>query len=201
MAEKTKPVTKIKKRKTVDTWKKKEWYVIMSPKALEEKEIGTTVSSDESLLVNRIINVPLREITNNLNHQFVKLTLRITEVKGTTAHTELEGFELTPEYLRRNVRRRRSIIKLVKNGTTKDGKKIRLTSHIFTVRKIETSKKAELRRLMDVYISKEIPENTLESLTQKSVFGVLSNEVFKAIKTIVPIKRVEISKLKLVREQ
>ncbi|NYZ79873.1 hypothetical protein H0N95_01325 [Candidatus Micrarchaeota archaeon] len=190
---------KIKKRKTVDTWKKKEWYSIAAPKVFEEKEIGTTIASDESSLMNRILNVPLREITNNMNHQYIKLRLRVTEIKGKTAHTAMEGFDLVPEYLRRNVRRHRSIVKLVKDGVTKDGQKIRITAHIFTGRKIDTTKKDEIRKLTDVYLAKEIQENTAETLIQKCVFGTTPTEILKAVKIVSPIKRVEVSKMKFVR--
>ncbi|MEM0372299.1 MAG: 30S ribosomal protein S3ae [archaeon] len=190
---------KIKKRKTVDTWKKKEWYTIAAPKVFEEKEITTTVASDEKNLLNRVLRVPLRDITGNMNHQFVKMWLRITEVKGKTAHTTLEGFELVSEYLRRNIRRHRSIVKLIKDGTTKDGKKIRLTAYVFTGRKVDTTKKDEIRRLMNEYLSKQIPENTAEELIQKCVFGTTPTEILRETKAVCPIKRVEVSKLKFVR--
>ena len=190
---------KIKKRKTVDTWKKKEWYTIAAPKVFEEKEIGTTIASDEKSLANRILNVPLREVTGNMNHQYVKLRLRVSEIKGKTAHTVMEGFELVPEYLRRNIRRHRSIVKLVKDGTTKDGVKIRITAYVFTGRKVDTTKKDEIRKITDAYLTKEIPENTAETIIQKCVFGTTPTEVLKQAKVVSPIKRVEISKLKFVR--
>ena len=192
-----KSVKKKKVRKTTDSWKKKEWYTIYSPSVFEEKEVGTTIADDEKKLVNRVIKVPLREITNNMNHQFIKLWLRTKEVKGKSVYTELSGFSLTTEYLRRNIRRRRSLIKSIVNGTTKDNKKIRVTGYIFSLRKIDTSKKNLIRKKMAEIIEKNIKENSLDSFIQKCVFGELATNVFRECKKIAPVRRVEISKCKL----
>ena len=42
---------KVKKRKTTDTWKKKEWYTITTPKEWESKEIAETPAIDEKKLI------------------------------------------------------------------------------------------------------------------------------------------------------
>ncbi len=188
----------VKKRKKTDTWKKKEKYTIYSPKSFEEKAVGITVADDEKKLIGRIYRCPLKEITNNLSHQFVKLTLRIKEVKGKSAYTQLEGFELSEEYLRRNVRRRRSMVKLVKNAETKDGKKIRVTVYTFTARRIETSKKSAIRKIMEEFVENKAKEENFDAFIQKCVFGTYAGELFKEVKKIVPIKRIEFGKCKLI---
>lgn len=185
----------VKKRKTADTWKKKEWYTIISPKIFKEMEIGTTPATDERKLKNRIIKVPLRDITNNMGHQFTKLFFRITEVKGKNAYTEFKGFELTKEYLRRNVRRRRSLIRIVREITTKDKKNITITVYAFTFRKVDTSKKNSIRKMMLEFLDKNIKKMTLESVIQKSLYGEFSTDILKKIKVVAPTRRVEVYKL------
>ena len=188
---------KIKKTRKPDSWKKKNWYTIISPKDFEEEEIGITPAFDEKKLTNRIIVVPLRNITNKISHQFVKLRFKIKNVKGKNAYTELVGFELTREYLRRNVRRRRSIIKVVRDLTTKDGKEIQLTIYTFTLRKIDTSKKDGIRKIMIEYLDDLAKSENLDSLVQKSIFGALPTEISKISKKIAPIRRVEVAKCKI----
>lgn len=192
-------ITKTKKRKTVDTWKKKQWYTIVSPAAFEEREVATTVGIEDKNLIDRIIKVPYRDITNNMNHQFVKLILRITEIKGLTAHTTIEGFEIVEEFLRRNIRRRRSIIKTVRTLETSDKKKVRLTAHAFTARKIDSSQKKIIRKIMDDFLTEEVPKMTFDFLIQKSISGAIPTEIAKRAKEITPIKRVEMSKCWLMR--
>lgn len=188
---------KIKKIRRVDTWKKKSWYTIISPKSFEGKEVGITLAGDEKKLINRIIMVPLRNITNKLSHQFVKLRFKIKSVKGKEAFTEFVGFELTREYLRRNIRRRRSIIKLVRDITTKDEMKVQLTVYTFTLRKIDTSKKDEIRRIMIKYLDDIAKKEDSNSIVQKSIFGTLSTDISKLSKKIAPIRRVEVAKCKI----
>jgi small subunit ribosomal protein S3Ae len=194
-------MVQVKKRKTAEAWKKKEWYSIYSPKEFEEKEIGTTPGSEPDKLLNRVIEVPLREVTGNMAHQFIKMWFRIVDVKGKNAYTVFDGFELVREYLRRNVRRRRSMIRVVRQIETKDNRKLIITVYTFTARKIETSRKNMVRKLMMDAIDRIAKENAFDALVQKMIFGTMASEIFKEVKGIAQIKRVEISKCQFVSEK
>jgi small subunit ribosomal protein S3Ae len=194
-------MAQIKKRKTADTWKKKEWYTIFSSKNFEEREIGTTPATDPANMINRIIDAPLRDITGNMGHQFIKIKFRVTEVKGKNAHTEFDGFELVREYLRRNIRRRRSMVRVVRTVETNDHKKLQITVYAFTAIKSDTSKKDMIRKKMTDVMDKIAKENSFESVIQKMVFGTMASDIFREIRTITPIKKVELFKCELVREK
>jgi small subunit ribosomal protein S3Ae len=194
-------MVQVKKRKTAETWKKKEWYSIYSPKEFEEKEIGTTPASEPDKLLNRVVEVPLREITGNLTHQFIKMRFRIVDVKGKNAYTKFDGFELVREYLRRNVRRRRSMVRVVRQVETKDNKKLVITLYTFTARKIETSKKDLIRKIMINFVDKIAKDNGFDALVQKMLFGSMAADIFKEVKSVTQVRRVEISKCQLVSEK
>ena len=194
-------MAQVKKRKTAESWKKKEWYTILSPKTFEEREVGTSPANEPDNLLNRVIEVPLREVTGNMSHQFVKMWFRVFEVKGTNAYTQFDGFELVREYLRRNVRRRRSLIRVVQKVKTSDGVKLNVTVYAFTGQKVESSKKGLIRKKMTDAIIRISTENNLETLVQKMVLGMMSAEIFKEIKGITQIKRVEISKCAVLSEK
>ncbi len=187
------------KKKDPNAWKKKEWYTIISPEMFESKEVGTTPADDEKRLLNRVLRVPLREITGNMNHQFCKLFCRVTEVKGKSAYTTFEGFEYTREYIRRNVRRRRSIVTVTQTVETKDGRKVQFTAHSFTARKVDTSKKDAIRREMLQTIDKIGKSNTFNDLINKALFGNLASDIFKNVKNVAPVKRIEIAKCEVLR--
>ncbi|MBI1974185.1 30S ribosomal protein S3ae [Candidatus Micrarchaeota archaeon] len=191
----------VKKRKTADAWKKKEWLTLVAPAELEEKQIGLTPTDKIEKVIGRIAEITLREITSNINHQFVKLRLRVREVKGKTAYTELVGFELMREYLRRNVRRRRSMIRTIQSLKTSDGKRIQVTTFVFTARKLDSSKKAAIRSEMARIMAQDVPKETFIHAVEKGIFGGLATEVFKAVKNIAPTRRVEVYKLELVETE
>ena len=72
-------------KKTVDTWKTKAWYSIKTPKFLEEKEITQIAAQEDEKIMNRIIIIPLKDISGNTMHTFTDVKLRVYEVKGKTA--------------------------------------------------------------------------------------------------------------------
>ncbi|MBI4214652.1 30S ribosomal protein S3ae [archaeon] len=187
----------VKKRKTAEAWKKKEWFTLAAPREFEEKPIGNTPADRPERVVGRVAEISLRELTGNINHQFVKLKLLVREVKGKTAYTDLVGFELMREYLRRNVRRRRSIIKSVQFLKTSDEKRIKVTTYVFTTRKIESSKKNLMRRELKNVMNEIITKDTFINAVEKCVFGGAAGEVFKKLKVIAPVRRVEVYKCEL----
>jgi small subunit ribosomal protein S3Ae len=134
-----------------------------------------------------------------MNHQFVKLICRITEIKGKSAYTQFEGFEFTREYIRRNVRRRRSIITATVDTKSKDNVKVQFTAYTFTARKIDTSKKDAIRTAMIQTVEKAAKGNNFVDLVSKALYGNLSNDIFKNVKHVAPVKRVEIAKCEVLR--
>ena len=102
-----------KKKKTIDTWKTKEWYSLVAPVAFNEKEFGETPSSAPEKLKGRTCKPTLREITGNLKKSHINLTLRIKDIKGKKAYTELAGHEIQRDYVRRLIRRRMNVVRLV----------------------------------------------------------------------------------------
>ena len=189
---------KKKKRRTQDTWKKKKWYTIISPKSFDEKVIGTTPAEADKKIKNRSIKVPLDRITGNISQQFIKINLKTSEIKGQTVHTQLSGFELSKDFVHRNIRRRRSMIRAIPTLITKDRKKIRITLYTFTRRKISTRQKNEIRQKMTELIGKKVKETSFENLIKKCVDGTVRKEIMKEVKKIAPIKGVDVSKCKLI---
>jgi len=187
---------KKKVARKADTWKKKSWYKILAPKMFQEKEIGETIVLKEKNLIGRQINVPLSVFTNKILHQQTILSFVVSEIKGKTAYTEPKGFELTKDALRKDIRRRRSLIKTILNLKTKDGKKIRMTTYVFTITKIDTQKQKDLRAIVDEQLKDSVPKGNYLKIFQDSIYGDLASSVYKKIKKLHKIRRVEIGKIK-----
>lgn len=188
-----------KKRKTVvDTWKTKQWYDVIAPEVFEGKEIGQVAASDPSSLMNRIIEIPMSEISGNRGQIFTKLKLRITQVDGKTAKTKLIGHELSRDYIRTLVRRRKSFVDLVENYVTKDGQEIVIKIRVFVGTRIGEDKKTEIRRSVLNECAKKLPEMNYGAMENEIIAGNFSRELFNALKTIVPISKVEVRRVDLV---
>ncbi len=186
-----------KERKATDTWKKKVWYTVISPKEFESKEVGTTPALKPEQVLNRIIRVSLRDVTGNIAHQAYTMLFKVKEVKGTTAHTETAGFEMVREHFRRNVRRGRSMITAIHDLKTKDGRKAQMTLHVFTLGRINTEKKDQIRKIAVQTIDEIAGEETLHGLVKKALYGELGAEVKKRAKALCPIRTAIVSKLEI----
>ena len=195
-AKRKKKTIKKKLTRKVDTWKKKSWYKILAPKLFDEKEIGETIALKPTVLEGRKIKVPMSIFTNKIHHQFNALTFKITEVKGKTAYTKLYEYEIARDSLRRYIRRRSSAIRSILNLTTADKKKIRLTIYIFTISKIDTFKQKSLRKVMDEGVRTFVSKNKYQKVFKDALSGELASSIYKKVKSLQRVKKVEISKIK-----
>ncbi len=185
-------------KRKVDKWKQKEWYPIQAPSIFEEKNIRKTPATSEEELIGRTLTVPLEDITGKRNHRNTKITFQITGIEGGTAQTEVKKFQLTRDYIRKNIRKRRSVIKSVKDLETDKGT-LRTTTYAFTVNKLHSSKERKIREIINKKLEEEKNENNFESLLQKMIFGKTSTNIFKEAKAISPIKRIDITKCEVKR--
>ncbi|HET8686297.1 MAG TPA: 30S ribosomal protein S3ae, partial [Methanosarcina sp.] len=80
-----------KVQRKLDGWKSKEWYNIEAPVYLNRAIVGNTMAGDPSLLVGRNIETTVGELTNDMTKNNTKVILRINNVVGDVATTDLMG--------------------------------------------------------------------------------------------------------------
>ena len=182
------------KARVVDKWKTKSWYSIIAPDMFENKEVGQVPADDDTKLKDRIIRVSLGDMTGDMSQAYTMLMFRVSEVKGKSAFTKLIGHELSPSYLRSLVRRRRDVIHDVVDVETKDGVKIRVKSSLYTARKASSPAKTAVRNAARVEVTARAKEMDFQTFEQEIIFGKFSSRIYKAVKRILPIKRVEVRK-------
>lgn len=182
------------KARVVDKWKTKTWYTVLAPEAFEGKEIAQVPSDDDAKLMNRIVRISLGDLTGDMTQAYTNLAFRISEVKGKSASTKLIGHELSPSYLRSLVRRRRDVVNDVIDVNTKDGMPVRVKVSLYTARKVSTPGRAAMRHALRGEILERAKEMDFATFMQEIVFGKFSSRIYKAVKKIVPVKRVEVRK-------
>ncbi|HZD44385.1 MAG TPA: 30S ribosomal protein S3ae [Methanomicrobiales archaeon] len=178
----------------VEGWKAKNWYKVYVPEIFGRTYIGDTISSDAATVVGRVMGTTLGEIVQDYARQNVKLKIKITNVAGDAAYTDFIGHELTRDYLRSIVKRRMSRIDLIIPITTKDGKRVQLTTTCFTLSRANSSQVHSIRDTMTNYLITHAGENDFNTIVKEIVSGDLAKELHKSIKEIYPIRRVEIIK-------
>lgn len=186
-------------KKVKDKWKAKVWYRVLAPALFNNVAVAETPAADQSLLINRVAEASLQDLTGDFRKSHVKLYFKIDRVEGTDAYTYFIGHSLTNDYVRRLIRRRRSKIDGVFDVTTKDGAIVRVKPLATTERRIQSSQKHVIRGMMGGVISSFAKERTLDELIKSILEDGLSNEIMKRCKEFYPLKKVEIYKTELMK--
>ncbi|MDD1718316.1 MAG: 30S ribosomal protein S3ae [Methanoregulaceae archaeon] len=181
----------------VEGWKAKSWYKVYTPENLGKAYIGDTIANDAESVVGRVMLTTLGEITNDYAKQNVKMKFRVSNVAGDAAYTEFIGHELTRDYLRSLVKRRTSRIDCHIPITTKDGKKLHLTVTCYTLMRANDSQIHAIRNAITSQVLSTLPAGDMEQILTGIINGEISKELFKIVKTIFPVRRVEVIKSKV----
>jgi small subunit ribosomal protein S3Ae len=187
-------------RQVRDKWRVKAWYTILSPNYFGSVELGAVPSDDPSKLVGRIIDSTLYDITNDFQHQYLKMYFQVVEVNEKNAKTVFKGHEYSRDYLRSLVRRRTTRVDSLINVATKDGYKLRLAVSVFTLSRIKTSQENFMRKLMMRIIKEKSEALTFDQFVQEVVLGKIASDIYNQAKKIAPIRHVGIRKSKLIQQ-
>ncbi|MFH1055262.1 MAG: hypothetical protein V1744_04110 [Candidatus Altiarchaeota archaeon] len=181
--------------KTVTSWKNKKIYTILSPESFEYQEVGETLASDPALLKGRTVNVSLGELMSDRSKNYMNLVFEITEVKGDKANTRLKRFFIPVGYLRSKVRKRTTKIDYLKDFIS-DGKKMRVKIMVLSRHNVSAVQKAEIKASLQTVLDEHISAG-VDKFVQGTLFGKLGTDIYKRIKAICPIMRVEVYEMEL----
>lgn len=188
--------------RTVDKWSLKSLYTIISPEELEigpakGHPIGETVASDPDLVLGRILEVPLSDLTQKFSLIYSKLQFKVTSVSGTSAKTNFVGHSYASDYIRSLVKRRRTRVDFIGNITTKDEKVIRLTVTALTMRRAKSSHKHGIRLRMVEMIEQIASEMEFKDFVPYMLMGDLALVLQEECQKIYPLAQVEVQKSKV----
>jgi len=183
-----------------DPWKAKLWYTIHAPSMFEKKEIGETISDTPEKVLGRKIETSMKELTGDLKKSHIKLIFRVNEVTGENAYTEFIKQELSRSYLRSQIRRRNSKVDSIFNITTKYGYNLRASTSAILTTRIQTSQKKAIREIINQELKSISTNNDFAQFLEEVTSGKMSNEIYKKARKIYPLKRVEVTKIKLIQK-
>jgi small subunit ribosomal protein S3Ae len=187
-------------RQVRDKWRTKSWYTILSPNYFGNVELGTVPADEPSKLMGRIIDSTLYDITNDFQHQYLKMYFQVVEVDEKTAKTVFKGHEYSRDYLRSLVRRRTTRVDSLINIMTKDEYKLRLSVSVFTLSRIKTTQENMMRKIMTRIIQEKSKTLAFDQFVQEVVLGKIASDIYNEAKKIAPIRHVGIRKSKLLQQ-
>lgn len=184
-------------KKVVDSWKSKSWYNLISPKFLGEVKIAEIPASDEDHLLNRIIALPLKEITHDISHMYTTVRLRVEAIKDKNAYSKFIGHSASREYLSTLGRRNRDVLRVVITSTSKDDVKFTAKLVVVTAIPCSTPQRKAVRNAALSELKRIVSETRFGDFIQGVLYNKINPQIHNILKKIVPIYRVELYKTEL----
>ena len=189
-----------KTRHVKDKWRGKSWYMVVAPSFFGNVELGSIPAEDPKLLIGRVVEATLYDITADFSHHYLKMFFQVNEIDAKTAKTLFKGHEYSRDYLRSLVRRRTTKVDSLINLTTKDGYKLRIAVSALTLSRIKTSQEKIIRKIMDKTIHEKAEALSLDQFVQEMVLGKIASDIYNQAKEVAPLRHVGIRKSKLIAQ-
>jgi small subunit ribosomal protein S3Ae len=180
-----------------ETWREKEWYEVIAPPMFGGTKIGETPALDARQLPGRVLETTLGDLIDDFSKSHIKLYFQVKGIEGKRALTRFVGHDMARDYVRSQVRRRATKVDGIFTVTTQDGCKLRMSSMVTSARRIQSSQIEAIRARMREVIEERAKERTFDQFVQEVVLGKLAADIYKAVKKICPVRRVEVKKTKV----
>ncbi len=182
-----------------DKWRDKQWLIVNAPHTLGGNHLNyIPITSPESAKGRVIENTMYDILKQDPSQHQTKVFVEIDKIDQGTATTLFKGHEYAKEFLRSLVRRGSSMVNYVKDYTTSDGYTFRVATVAFSQRRLNSSKKHQLRVISHQLLSAKIPQLTVEQFIEDATKGKLSMDLLAACKKVASLRHVGIKKSKLI---
>jgi small subunit ribosomal protein S3Ae len=198
-----------------DKWRDKQWVIVNKPSGFEpQMPINFIPVTDPTQIKGRTIENTLHDMMKgnpdqSMDQHQIKIFIQIDKITDGAATTIFKGHEYAKEFLRSLIRRGSSMVTFIHDYTTVDGHTFRVAMIAFTQRRVNSSKKHEIRLIAQKILSERIPQMTIDQFIQEITWSKgedipretnskLGANILNEIKKITAIRHVGIKKTKLI---
>ncbi|MFB6209643.1 MAG: hypothetical protein ABEJ56_05930 [Candidatus Nanohaloarchaea archaeon] len=175
----------------------KNWYEIQIPDVFDEDSVSETPAEKDSQVVGRTVSENLTELMDGSEKYYVDVELKVTDVEGNKAFSEINGMECSSEYVSRMIRKRSNRLDLVEDFETADGRKVRIKIVGATVKKTSTQTLKAVRNRITEIIDERTSENDYNQLMEQIFMDELQQELRDEVNDIYPFRELEVRKTEL----
>jgi small subunit ribosomal protein S3Ae len=198
-----------------DKWRDKQWVIVNKPSGFEPQvPVNYIPVTDVEQAKGRTIENTLHDMMKgnpdqSMDQHQIKVFVQIDKIVDGTASTIFKGHEYAKEFLRSLIRRGSSMITFTHDYTTMDGHTFRVAVIAFTQRRVNSSKKHEIRMVAHRILSEKIPQLPVDQFVQEVTGGKgedasretnskLGAAILEEAKKITVIRHIGIKKTKLI---
>ena len=156
-----------------DKWRDKQWIVVNKPSGFEPQvAINYIPVTDSTQIKGRTIENTLHDMMKgnpdqSMDQHQIKVFIQIDKITDGVATTIFKGHEYAKEFLRSLIRRGSSMVTFTHDYTTIDGHTFRVAIVAFTHRRVNSSKKHEIRLIAQKILLDRIPRMTVDQFIQE----------------------------------
>jgi small subunit ribosomal protein S3Ae len=185
--------------KVRDKWKLKSWVTVHASPSFGDAPVARIPLTDVEKPGGRVVETTLYDILKqDPQHYNYKLFFQVDKVEGENARSIFKGHEYSREFLRSLIRRGSSMSDFIKEYKTKDGYRVRVYCTALSQGKMNSSKKHDLRLIMDRVIGERAASLTYDQFAQEMVLQKVASDVYNEAKRVTHLRHVGIRKSKLV---
>jgi small subunit ribosomal protein S3Ae len=186
--------------KVRDKWKLKSWVTVLASPSFGNAPIAKVPMTDVENPRGRVVETTLYDLLKqDPQHYSFKVYFQVDKIDGESAHTIFKGHEYSREFLRSLIRRGSSMSDFIRDYKTKDGYLVRVYCIALSAGKMNSSKKHDLRVIMDKVISERAASLTYEQFAQELVLQKVASDVYNEAKKVTHLRHVGVRKSKLIQ--
>jgi small subunit ribosomal protein S3Ae len=204
------------KKKTVDTFAKKEWYNIKAPNMFSTRTCGKTiVNRTQGLklaadgLRGRVFELNLADLNKDPQRGYRKIKLVCEEVNGNDVLTDFYGMDMTRDKLMSLFKKWQTTIEAAIDTRTTDGVNLRVFVIAFTRKQAkqvtktsyaQASQIRKIRKKMTKLVQKEVAKSDLKDIVKKFNTEIIAEQITKQCEGIYPLQNCFIRKVKVLKK-
>jgi len=175
----------------------KNWFNVQAPDIFDDDEVTETPAEKASQVKGRTVKEGLNELLDESSKYYMDVTLKVTEVEGNKAFTEIQGAECSSEFVSRMVSKRSDRFDMVHDVTTEDDREVRVKVVGATLRKTSSSTLKAVRKELQTILD-EKAENQMYNEFMENIFtDNIQEEMREKSEEIYPFRELEIRKTEL----
>jgi small subunit ribosomal protein S3Ae len=175
----------------------KNWYEIQAPEFLSKDEVEETPAEKDSQVLGRTISEDLTELLEGTSKYYVDVQLKVNEVEGSKAFTEVKGMECSKEFVSRMIRKRSDRLDLVHDTTTGDDRTVRVKIVGATVSNTSSKTLKATRQELKEVIDEEASDSDYHEFMEAIFRDELQENLRDAANDIYPFRDLEVRKTEL----
>lgn len=176
----------------------KNWYEIQAPDIFSRDAVAETPADSENKVIGRKTSEDLTDLMDASDKYYVDVTLRVTDVEGNKAFSEIYGMECSSEFVSRMIRKRSDRMDLVTDCSTEDDREVRIKLVGVTVGSTSSRTLTAVRNELEEFLREKASSTEYNDIMESIFKDELQDELRDIANGITPFRELEVRKTELI---